>query len=177
MARISPRTIEQNLEAEYHVSWAIVAYKFLLGLFELVSGAVLFFWGGSAYRLYQVSITRELSEDPHDFLASLTERVVPSLFAHHTYLAVYLVVLGAAKLAGAIGLVFQQNWGVDLLVGLTVVMFPFQLVSLILHPAIMDFVYLVVGLLIALYLINFKPGAWVSKMLDRARTHLVKSRG
>ncbi|MCL4562087.1 MAG: DUF2127 domain-containing protein [Chloroflexi bacterium] len=177
MPRISARTIEENLETEFHVSRIIIAYKFLLGLVEFFSGIGLIIWGGSAFRLYQMFISQELTEDPHDLLAQLTERIVPSLFAQHTSLAAYLIVLGAAKLAGAIGLIYQKNWGVDLLVGLTVVMFPFQIVSLILHPIISDLIYLVVGLLIALYLVNFKPKAWISRMWYRGKTQLEKIRG
>jgi uncharacterized membrane protein (DUF2068 family) len=82
--------------------------------------------------------------------------------------------LGSAKLAGAIGLIYQKNWGVDLLVGLTVVLFPFQVVNIILHPAVLDVIYLVVGLLIALYLIQFKPRAWISKMGYQAKAQLGK---
>jgi uncharacterized membrane protein (DUF2068 family) len=103
--------------------------------------------------------------------------VIPNLFYHHTYLAATLVLLGAAKLAGAIGLINQKNWGVDLLVGLTVLMFPFQLVNLLLHPALLDLIYFLVGLLIALYLINFKPKAWVSKMAYLARKRLETLKG
>jgi uncharacterized membrane protein len=174
MARISTRTIEENVEAEYHVSWAIIAYKLILGVIEFISGMGLIFWSENAFRLYQTVVSQELSEDPHDFLAHLTERVVPSLFTQHTTLAAYLIVLGAAKLAGAIGLIYRKNWGVDLLVGLTVVMFPFQVVNIILHPAVLDFIYLVVGILIALYLINFKPRAWISKMGYQAKAQLEK---
>jgi uncharacterized membrane protein len=177
MARIPTRTIEENMEGEFHVSRFIIAYKFILGLVELLSGTGLILWGGNAFRLYQTTISQELSEDPHDFLAHLTERVVPSLFAQHTTLAVYLIVLGAAKLAGAIGLIYRKNWGVDLLVGLTMVMAPFQVVQLILHPAILDFVYMIVGLLIALYLINFQPKAWVSRLGARVKLQLEKIRG
>ncbi len=174
MAHPSNTAVERTLEAEFHVSWVIIAYKFLLGLVEFISGAGLVLWGRDAFRWYQAFMLRELTEDPHDVLARLTLRIVPDLLAQHTTLAIYLIVLGAAKLAGAVGLVYQKNWGVDLLVSLTVLMFPFQVVSLILHPSIPDLVYLVAGLLIALYLINFKPKAWVSKIFIHARDWMDK---
>jgi uncharacterized membrane protein len=176
MGHYSVHTVEENLEAEFHVSWLIIAYKFLFGLVEFLSGAALLGWGENAFRLYQALVSRELTEDPHDLIVNLAQRVVPSLFALHTSLAAYLIVLGAAKVAGAIGLIFRKNWGVDLLVGLTVIMFPFQVVNLIMHPSIPELVYLVVGLLIALYLINFQPKAWVSKMGGLAKIQLEKIR-
>ncbi len=177
MAGRSLQSIEENAEAEFHVSKIIIAYKFFLGLVEFFSGVGLVVWGARALTVYQKYLTQELIEDPHDVLAHLTEKVVPSLFAQHGYLAAYLILLGAAKLAGAIGLIYQKNWGVDLLVSMTLLMFPFQVAGLILHPAIMDLVYIVVGLVIALYLIEFKPKAWISKMAFRARDQLAKIQG
>jgi uncharacterized membrane protein len=176
MPRTSAHALEENLEGEFHVSRYIIAYKFLLGLAEFVTGVGLVAWGAQAFRLYQIYLGRELFEDPHDVLAHLTERIVPSLFAQHGYLAAYLIILGAAKLAGAIGLIYQQNWGVDLLVSLTLLMFPFQVAALILHPSIMDFIYIFVGLLIALYLIEFKPKAWISKMAFVIRSYWSRNR-
>ncbi len=174
MAHSTDHTIDAPLEEEFHVSWAVIVYKFLLGLVEFVSGTGLLIWGNNAFRLYQAFMLREMTEDPHDVLARLTQRVVPSLFAQHTTLAFYLIVLGAAKLAGAVGLINRKNWGVDLLVSLTVILFPFQVASIFLHPSIPDTVYLVVGLLIALYLVDFKPKAWFARMGGLVKTRLEK---
>lgn len=156
---------EQEIEKEFHVSIYIVAYKFLLGLFEFGAGVTIAFFGSRIFQLYQASLLKELSEDPHDLLARLSESIVPNVLTHNTLVVFYLLVLGFAKMIGAVGLVYKQNWGVDLLVVLTILMAPFQIISLILHPHILDLLYLVVGLLIALYLIEFKPKAWISRML------------
>ena len=53
----------------------------------------------------------------------------------------------------------------DLLVSLTIIMAPFQIISLILHPRLFDTLYLLVGFVIALYLIEFRPKAWISRIL------------
>lgn len=156
---------EQEIEKEFHVSIYIVAYKFLLGFFEFGAGVTIAFFGSRIFQLYQASLLKELSEDPHDLLARLSESIVPNVLTHNTLVVFYLLVLGFAKMIGAVGLVYKQNWGVDLLVVLTILMAPFQIISLILHPHILDLLYLVVGLLIALYLIEFKPKAWISRML------------
>jgi uncharacterized membrane protein (DUF2068 family) len=158
---------EQEIEKEFHVSVYIIAYKFLLGVIEFAAGVAVAFYGSSLYHLYQASVVKELTEDPHDVLARLSETIVPNLLTHHSYVMISLLVLGVAKMAGAIGLMYKQNWGVDLLVSLTVIMAPFQIVSLILHPHIFDVIYFVVGLLIALYLIQFKPKAWISRLILR----------
>jgi uncharacterized membrane protein len=156
-----------NFEKEFHVSWLIVLYKFTLGLIETVSGITIALFGRQIFKLYTIDLAKELSEDPHDMLAKISNAIVPHIFTHNTYIIIYLILLGAVKIAGAIGLIYKQNWGVDLLVGLTLILLPVQIVTLILHPAIFDFMYMSVGLLIALYLIEFKPKAWISRMFLR----------
>jgi uncharacterized membrane protein (DUF2068 family) len=78
-------------------------------------------------------------------------------------------VLGGAKVAGAIGLIFKQNWGVDLLVGLTIIMLPFQIVRLVVHPSLIESSYVVIGFFIAMYLINFHPHQWVKRIHSKLR--------
>jgi uncharacterized membrane protein len=156
---------EEKIEKEYHVSWYIILYKLVLGLVEFLSGISLALFSKPLLKFYTARLTQELSEEPHDLLANFSERIIPSILTHHGYIVLYLTLLGSAKIAGAIGLIFGKNWGVDLLVTLTVIMFPFQFVNLILHPSLIDFFYITIGILIALYLIEFKPRAWISRVL------------
>ncbi len=156
---------EEALEEHYHVSIYIVVYKLILGISEFLLGIAIALFGSQIYRSYQFILLSELSEDPHDLLARLSEVVVPNVLTHNTFVVVSLIVLGLAKIAGAIGLIYKQNWGVDLLVALTILMAPFQIIALILHPRVFDFAYLVVGLVIALYLVEFRPKAWISRVL------------
>jgi uncharacterized membrane protein len=158
-------TKEKLIEKEFHASIYIILYKFILGLVEFLTGVVTFFLGPKIYQIYQAGLISELSEDPHDLLAHLSEGIVPHLFTQNTYLIIYLLILGFAKMSGAIGLIYKQNWGVDLLVSLTILMAPFQIFNMIIHPNIFDFIYFIFGLLIALYLIEFRPKAWVSRVL------------
>ncbi len=152
---------------ELTVSRVIVVYKFVLGLIELISGVGIAFFGKQLLAEYFLKLSQELSEDPHDVLAHLSLAVIPNLFTHNTIIVITLMVLGSAKIAGAIGLVYKKNWGVDLLVGLTVIMLPFQLVNLAIHRSFFDFLYLLIGIGIALYLTRFKPQAWVSRVFQR----------
>ncbi len=155
---------EEEIDEEFHVSTYIIVYKFILGIFELAAGIAIALFGSKMYQLFQTSVIKELAEDPHDLLARISENVIPGVFAHHTYLVVSLIVLGLAKVVGAMGLVYKQNWGVDLLVALTMIMAPFQIINLARHPNFLDFLYLIVGLLIALYLVEFRPRAWISRI-------------
>ena len=147
-----------------HFSWLVIIYKFALGLVELFSGLGIALLGKQILAQYMFQISQELSEDPHDLLANLSMGIVPNFFNHNTFIVVSLIVLGIAKIAGAIGLTYKKNWGVDLLVGLTVIMLPFQLYNLAVNRSFLDFIYLLVGIVIALYLIRFRPKAWISRV-------------
>ncbi len=158
---------EPEIEQEFHVSVYIIVYKLALGLAEAAAGLTIGLAGSRIYQVYEATLLNELSEDPHDLLARLSESIVPNVLTHNGLVVLYLLVLGLAKIAGAIGLIYKQNWGVDLLVLLTLLMAPFQIGSVILHRHLFDLVYLIIGLLIALYLIEFKPKAWISRLLLR----------
>ena len=159
--------IEQRLEKEFHVSWYIIAYKLAFGLIELAMGIIMGFAGKRLFALYHTYILRELSEEPHDVLARLSEHIIPHILTHNRLLVFYIILLGAAKVVGAIGLIYGQNWGVDLLVSLTFILFPFQVIGLIRHPSLLNFLYITIGILIALYLINFKPKEWASRVRQK----------
>lgn len=160
-------TKERHIEAEYHVSWYIVAYKLIFGLAELVLGLAILIYGHAALARYNAYAARELLEDPHDLLVPFLESIVPGLLTHNYFLATYLILLGGAKVVGAIGLIRGKHWGVDLLVGLTAIMLPFEAVKLIISPSLPEFVYLGLGVFIALYLINFEPHRWASRMVKK----------
>lgn len=153
------------MEKEFHVSYLIIFYKFLLGLVEFATGIGIAIFGSGLYQFYRTTVRKELTEDPHDLLARISNSIVPNLLTHNTYILIYLIILGLAKMLGSVGLIYKQNWGVDLLVVLTVLMAPFQIYDLFIHPNIFDFIYFSLGLLIAFYLIEFRPRAWVSRVL------------
>jgi uncharacterized membrane protein len=160
---------EEIIENKYHVSWFIIAYKLSFGLSEFLLGIYITFQSKTALLWYQRQTIQELTEDPHDLLVHLTQGVVPNVLTHNTFLAIYLLVLGGAKVAGATGLIFKQNWGVDLLVGLTIIMLPFQIIRLVVHPSLIETSYVVIGFFIAMYLINFRPHQWVKRIHSKLR--------
>ncbi len=154
----------QSLEKEYHVSYYIILYKFILGFIELFLGLGTIFFGKKIFTLYQTFKSQELLEDPHDVLVSITEKILPYILAHRTYIVVFLIILGLVKIIGAIGLYYHKHWGLDLLVGITVLLLPFETYSLVIHPTIGKFIYFIVNMFIALFLVNFKPWAYVLKL-------------
>jgi uncharacterized membrane protein len=164
---MSIRKTEEEIEREFHVSWWIIIYKLFFGIVEAGAGILLIIFGQKLLNMYNTSVALELFEDPHDLLANISQSFVPGLLAQSTIIVIYLMILGGAKIAGAIGLINKQNWGVDLLVGLTIILFPFQIADMIISFSLFKVLYVVVGLLIALYLVEFKPKAWISKMLEK----------
>ena len=158
---------EEAIEKKYHVSIYVLIYEFVVGFFELLAGLAMAFFGSQIYEYYRMSLIKELSEDPPDVLAYASEKIVPGLLTHNAYIILYLVVLGLGKVVGAIGLYYKQNWGVDLLVVLIILMAPFQVYELIARPNLAGLLALIGALLIALYLVEFRPAAWVSRILKR----------
>ena len=161
--------VEQQIEEEYHVSWYIIAYKFIFGLAELLLGIGIALYGKIALSWYDVYVTQEFSEDPHDLVIRLTRGFVPNFLTHNSFLVFYLCLLGSAKIAGAIGLIYKQTWGADLLIVLTVLMLPFQIIQLVMHPSLLDFLYISLGIFIALYLVNFHPKKWAHRMVKKIK--------
>jgi uncharacterized membrane protein len=158
------------MSKKQHVSIYVILYKLLFGLSEVIFALAISLFGQKAVHWYGVYVAQELSEDPHDLLVHLTEGVIPGVLAHHTFLVIYLLILGGAKLAGAVGLIYNKYWGVDLLVGLTVMMLPFQVLRLFVHFSITEFIYFAVGLALAAYLVNFKPRAWFVHIWHKVST-------
>ncbi len=164
---MKPDKFEQTVENAYHVSWYIIVYKLIAGILECGAGIGLALFGKQLMSLYGALIAGELTEEPHDLLVTISERIVPNLFTHNTILLIYLILLGSVKIAGAIGLIYKQNWGVDLLVGLSIILLPFQTVSFITHPNLIDVIYILIGVFIIFYLTEFNPKAWISRLLLR----------
>jgi uncharacterized membrane protein len=143
----------------------IIAYKLIFGLVESILGLGIIIFGTKYYQLYLSFQSQELLEDPHDLLATIGNSVVPYIIDHRTYIVLMLLLLGLVKVAGAIGLIYQKRWGVDLLLGLTIVLLPFQFYNLIFHHSLIDLFYIFIGIYIALYLTNYHPWDYTSRLI------------
>lgn len=160
--------IEDSLESEYHVSWFIIAFKLIAGALELAFGIAIMLLGRPAFVVYRDFLQEELVGEAHGTIARITERALPYIFANHTSLSFYLCLLGLAKVIGALALIRGKDWGADLLILLTIILFPFQVIQFVMKPSFLELGYIVVGILIALYLVNFKPKEWAISIVKRA---------
>lgn len=161
----------QKVENQYHISRYIIIYKFILGLFEVVLGAGIIIYGKKIFQLYLDFRNNELFEDPHDLLALILEKFVPYIFAHRGYVIFILLLLGISKMAGALGLWFRKPWGLDILVIVTIILLPFESYSILTHPTLTKLSYFIINLFIALYLVNFKPKDYFTKLKKRWYTN------
>lgn len=160
----------EELEEEFHVSRIIILYKIVSGLLELILGMGIMVFGNQLFRVYINFRRQELLEDPHDLLVRLLEKFVPYLWENHGYIIFILFALGIVKVAGSIGLLYRKHWGLDLLVGLTVLMLPFEGYNLLRHLSLTNLLYFVINLGIAFYLVNFKPRQYYHHLKRRIRT-------
>ncbi|MBI3380097.1 DUF2127 domain-containing protein [Candidatus Gottesmanbacteria bacterium] len=159
----------QGLEKGYHVSFYIIIYKFILGVIELLLGLGIVSFGNQIFTVYQTFKSQELLEDPHDLLISLAEKILPYILEHKIYIILLLIIIGLIKIIGAIGLYYRKHWGLDLLVGITVLFLPFDVYNILIHPTLAKFIYLLVNIFIALFLVNFKPKEYILKIKSRVR--------
>lgn len=158
---------EETLEKEYHVSRYIIVYKFILGLFEVILGLGIIIFGKRIFELYINFRNNGLFEDPHDFLAFWAEKIVPYILMHRGYVVLILLLLGITKMAGAYGLWNKKHWGLDILIFVTIALLPFEIYAIIAHPSLTKTAYFIINLFIALYLVNFKPHHYFTKLKNR----------
>ncbi len=154
---MNTQKIEERLEEEFHVSKYIIIYKFIAGLIELILGLGIIFGGKQIFNIYQNFKQGELLENPHDLLIFVLEKIIPYVFEHQVYIILLLLALGLVKILGAIGLVYKKHWGLDLLVGLTLILLPIDGFSLLTHPSWAKLIYLSINICISLFLVNFNP--------------------
>ncbi len=160
----------KNLEKEYHISRYIIAYKFILGLLEVILGLGIIAYGRKIYLLYAEFRNNEVLEDPHDLVATTLERIVPFLLAHQGYVVFILLLLGITKMIGCIGLWQRKHWGLDVLIFVTIGLLPFEISALIIHPNLTKTSFFIINLFIALYLVNFNPKGYFTSLKTRIQS-------
>ncbi|MBI3366145.1 DUF2127 domain-containing protein [Candidatus Roizmanbacteria bacterium] len=122
-------------------------------------------------RFYNQYRFKELLEDPHDLLINITDKIVAPLILHHRiYLMIFLIVLGLTKIIAAIGLLYEKKWALDLVIGLFIILLPFDIFTLFSHITFLKLLYFLINLLIVFYLMEFKP----QKHLQRLKKYVTK---
>jgi len=153
-----------------NISGYIIIYKFILGLIETILGLGIIFFGKRLFETYLNFTQNELFEDPHDLLAVILEKFVPYIFQHHIFIIFILLLLGISKMIGAVGLWYHKHWGLDILIVVTIILLPFEVVNLFRHLSLLNTAYFVINMLIALYLVNFNPKGYFTHLKHRLKS-------
>ncbi len=152
-----------------NVSRGIIIYKFVLGLVELLLSIGIMVYGKKMYIIYAHFRSQSLLEDPHDLIVVVTEKFLPYLLMHRGYLILILFILGVVKMIGAVGLYYRKHWGLDLLVGLTFILLPFELYQLLSKFTLLKLIFLVINGFISLYLVEFRPKDYFTSFKERVK--------
>lgn len=155
--------------AASNISKTVVYYKLVTGVIELILGLGILFFGKNIYRIYSAYKLKELLEDPHDLLINLVGKITPTLIHYRTYLMIFLIVFGLVKIIGAIGLLYDKEWGLDLLILFFFLMLPFDIYTLLSHVTFLKTLYFLINTLIALYLVEFRPHTYFWKYIKKLK--------
>ncbi len=113
---------------------AVMAYKAMLGLSEIVAGVLLAVPGFDPQATFARLSAEELREDPGDRFVALVSRHLPALLHHRGLVAVGLVLFGLAKLVAAAAMWRGQEWGGYLLAVSVALLLPFDLRQAVTFP-------------------------------------------
>lgn len=159
----------KSLEQEFHVSRYIIIYKFILGVIELILGLILLIFGNKIFNLYYNFRDEDLLENSQDTLADLAGKLLPYILEYKSFIIIVLILIGLAKIIGSVGLYYKKHWGLDILIVLTFLFLPFDLIELFKHVTLVKFIYLILNIFIALYLVNFQPHTYFNNLKKRMK--------
>jgi uncharacterized membrane protein len=115
---------------------AVMAYKAILGLSEIVVGVLLAVPSFDPQATFARLSAEELREDPSDRFVALVSRHLPALLHHRGLVALGLVLLGLAKLVAAAAMWEGQEWGGYLLAGTVALLLPFDIRQAVASPTV-----------------------------------------
>ena len=113
---------------------AVMAYKAILGLSEIVVGILLAVPSFDPQATFARLSAEELREDPRDRFVALVSRHLPALLHHRGLIAVGLMAFGLAKLVAAVAMWEGQEWGGYLLAATVALLLPFDLRQAVVDP-------------------------------------------
>ena len=132
MSRIRPNA--QRTQFRRPAGIAVMAYKAILGLSEILVGLLLAVPGFDPQATFARLSAEELREDPGDRFVALVSRHLPSLLHHRGLVAAGLVLFGLAKLVAAAAMWQGQEWGGYLLAASVALLLPFDLRQAVTSP-------------------------------------------
>jgi len=113
---------------------AVMAYKAILGLSEIVVGVLLAVPSFDPQATFARLSAEELREDPGDRFIALVSRHLPALLHHRGLVAVGLILLGLAKLVAAAAMWEGHEWGGYLLAATVALLLPFDVRQALVSP-------------------------------------------
>jgi uncharacterized membrane protein len=113
---------------------AVMAYKAILGLSEIVVGVLLAIPNFDPQATFARLSAEELREDPGDRLVALISRHLPALLHPRDPVAVGLILFGLAKLVAAAAMWEGQEWGGYLLAATVALLLPLDLRQAVVDP-------------------------------------------
>lgn len=134
----------------------LIAYKVLGGLFQVGLGIAFGLFGNQFLRVYEYFELSHLREDPNLFIRTV-ERAVPFLLDHRSYVIVFFLTFGFAELIGTAGLWFEKLWAIYLMIILSALLLPFEIVDFLRRPSIYLGIYILINAAIIIYLSHFNP--------------------
>ncbi len=109
---------------------AFAFFKLAFGVLELATGIVwLLVAPGFVQEQLRSLVAWMASQQPGNPFVQLLERQLPTLFAHAWLVAIGLILLGAVKVAGALGFLTGWPWGYWLFVASLAVLLPMDVRS------------------------------------------------
>jgi uncharacterized membrane protein len=128
------RPDEQRTRFRRPLGVAVMAYKAILGLSEILVGVLLAVPGFDPQATFARLSAEELREDPGDRFVALVSRHLPALLHHRGLVAAGLVLFGLAKLVAAAAMWEGQEWGGYLLAASVALLLPFDLRQAVTPP-------------------------------------------
>jgi uncharacterized membrane protein len=113
---------------------AVMAYKTILGLSEIVVGLLLAVPSFDPQATFARLSAEELREDPGDRFVALVSRHLPALLHHRGLVAVGLIVFGLAKLVAAAAMWEGHELGGYLLAATVALLLPFDVRQAVASP-------------------------------------------
>ena len=128
------RPDEQRTRFRRPAGIAVMTYKAILGLSEIVVGVLLAVPSFDPQATFARLSAEELREDPGDRFVALVSRHLPALLHHRGLVAVGLILLGLAKLTAAVAMWEGHEWGGYLLAATVALLLPFDLRQAVASP-------------------------------------------
>ncbi|MEA2498338.1 MAG: putative rane protein [Actinomycetota bacterium] len=140
--------VEDRARFRTPVGLAIIAYKSMLGVGELLVGILLLIPSLDVSALFHRLVAEELREDPSDLLVSLFSRHLPSIIQHRPVVGLGLIAFGVGKLVAAGAMWNGKEWGRYLLAGLVVLLVPFDVRTMVTDPSVAHFLLVFLNVLV-----------------------------